>query len=171
MDNPPGAGASSPHYWYEDSDPRVDLLHALRRFRRADQRMRRRMSSDMDLNATDVEALRHIIAHNAAGASVTARELATHLDISTASTAKLLNRLSASGHVQRHPHPDDRRSVIVTATGHAHAEIREWLTDMHQRMLEIAHGVPEESRQAVTDFLESMTDCLDPEVVDDTPDP
>ncbi|VXC07316.1 hypothetical protein CITRIK5_70671 [Citricoccus sp. K5] len=121
------------------------------------------MGSDMDLNGTDVEALRHIIARNAAGSSVTARELATHLDISTASTAKLLNRLSESGHVQRHPHPEDRRSVIVTATDHAHAEIREWLTDMHQRMLEVAHGVPEESRQGVVDLLTSMADCLDPE--------
>ncbi|GAA1128255.1 MarR family winged helix-turn-helix transcriptional regulator [Citricoccus alkalitolerans] len=170
MDNPPGSGASSTPYWYEVSDPTVGLLHALRRFRQADQRMRRRMSSDMDLNATDVEALRHIIAHHATGEAVTARGLATHLDISTASTAKLLNRLTESGHVQRRPHPDDRRSVIVTATEHAHAEIREWLTDMHRRMLEIAHSVPHESRQAVTDFLQSMADCLDPEAVDDTPD-
>lgn len=170
MDNPPGRGVSSTPYWYEDSDPTVGLLHALRRFRRADQLMRRRMSSDMDLNATDVEALRHIIAHHDAGEAVTARGLATHLDISTASTAKLLNRLTESGHVQRHPHPDDRRSVIVTATDHAHAIIREWLTDMHQQMLEIAHGVPEESRQAVTDFLESMADCLDPAAGDDTSD-
>lgn len=162
MDHPPGRGVSSAPYWYEDPDPTVNLLHALRRFRRADQRMRRRMSSDMQLNATDVEALRHIIAHGPTGEPVTARGLATHLDISTASTAKLLNRLTASGHVQRHPHPDDRRSVIVTATDHAHAEIRDGLTEMHRRMLEIAQGVPEESRQAVVDFLESMADCLDP---------
>ncbi|NUL45757.1 MarR family transcriptional regulator [Cellulosimicrobium funkei] len=148
----------------------MGLLQALRRFRRADQRMRRRMSADMDLNATDVEALRHLVAMTAAGQSVTARGLATHLDILTASTAKLLNRLTESGHVQRHPHPDDRRSVFVTASGHAHAEIREWLTDMHQRMLEVAHGVPEESRQAITDFLESMADCLDPGGVDSAPD-
>lgn len=162
MDHPPRRDVSSSAYWYEDSDPTMGLLEALRRFRRADQRMRRRMSSDMHLNATDIEALRHIIAHGPTGDPVTARGLATHLDISTASTAKLLNRLTASGHVQRHPHPEDRRSVIVTATDHAHAEIRGWLTDMHQRMLEIAHGVPEESRQAVVDFLEAMADCLDP---------
>ncbi len=124
----------------------------------------------MDLNATDVEALRHIIAHHAAEEAVTARDLATHLDISSASTAKLLNRLTESGHVQRHPHPDDRRSVIVTATDHAHAEIREWLTDMHQRMLEAALSVPEESRQAVTDFLDSIAACLDPEAGDDASD-
>lgn len=170
MNNPPGRGVSSPPYWYEDADPTLGLLHALRRFRRADQRMRRRMCSDMDLNATDIEALRHIIAHGQEGEAVTARGLATHLDISTASTAKLLNRLSASGHVQRHPHPDDRRSVIVTATDHAHAEIRDWLADMHRQMLEVAHGVPEESRQAVIDFLDSMAGCLDPASPDGAPD-
>lgn len=163
----PRNGGLPATYWFDASDPAVQLLHAVRRFRRADQEMRRGMESDMDLNATDLEALRHVIAHERAGTTVTARELSTHLHISTASTAKLLNRLSASGHVFRTPHPEDGRSVLVSATGHAHDEVRGWLAPMHQRMLQAAHEVPEESRQAVVDFLDALAETLTPEGEED----
>lgn len=121
----------------------------------------------MDVNATDLEALRHVIAHERAGTTVTARALSTHLHISSASTAKLLNRLSASGHVRRTPHPEDGRSVIVSATEHTHDEVRSWLAPMHQRMIQAAHEVPEESRQAVVDFLDALSETLAPEPQED----
>ncbi|MGM7669774.1 MarR family winged helix-turn-helix transcriptional regulator [Microbacterium sp. A93] len=160
---PPRIAASSTEYWFDTSDRAVQLLKAVRRFRRADQEMRRGMETDMDINATDLEALRHVIAHERAGTAVTARDLSTHLHISTASTAKLLNRLSLSGHVQRLPHPEDRRSVLVAATQHAHEEVRCWLSPMHQRMLQAARDVPEDSRQAVLDFLDALTQSLPPD--------
>lgn len=166
MSTPPGSGAPSTAYWFDDSDPAVSLLQAVRRFRRADEEMRRGMETDMDVNATDLEALRHVIAHERAGTPVTARGLSGHLHISTASTAKLLNRLSESGHIRRRPHPGDRRSVIVTATEHTHEEVRGWLSPMHQRMLQAARDVPEESRQAVVEFLDSLAESLAPEPED-----
>ncbi|WMY78541.1 MarR family transcriptional regulator [Citricoccus sp. I39-566] len=169
MANPSVSGPPSAGYWYDEADSAVALLQALRRFRSRDQEMRRRMGTDMALNATDIEALRYVIAHELAEDHLTPRELAKHLHISTASTAKMLNRLSESGHLQRAPHPDDRRSVIVTATDHAHAEVRQWLTGMHQRMLEVALAVPEGSRPALIGFLESMANCLAPEGVPATP--
>lgn len=163
MANLPGSGAPSTTYWYDSSDPAFTLLHALRGFRHADQEMRRRMSTDMGLNATDVEALRYVIAHERTGDQLTPRGLSALLHISTASTAKLLNRLTESGHLQRVAHPDDRRSLIVTATDLAHTEVRKWLAPMHQRMLETAQAVPEGSRQAVIDFLEAMAEGLVPD--------
>jgi DNA-binding MarR family transcriptional regulator len=166
MSIPAGPSASST-YWYEDADPALALLRAVRRFRQADRDMRRTMGAEMDLNATDVEALRHVVAHGEAGHPVTARELSAYLHISTASTSKLLNRLSGSGHIRRVPHPRDRRSVIVEATAHAHAELRGHLSPMHQRMLEAARAVPESSRQDVIDFLDALAGCLDPGTPDD----
>ncbi|RBP62195.1 MarR family transcriptional regulator [Brevibacterium sanguinis] len=167
MVNPPHPDPPPGGYWYEGTEDAVGLLAAVRRFRRADQRMRRRMESDMDVNATDVEALRHIIASTRAGIPLTARELAAHLGISTASTTKLLDRLSGSGHVERTPHPSDRRSVIVTVTEHTHREVAAELGGMHESMLEIARTVPVESRQAVIDFLDALADCVDPPDPDD----
>jgi DNA-binding MarR family transcriptional regulator len=144
-------------YWYDDSDaePR-SLLEALRSFRHADEAMRLRASRDMDMNLTDLRALRHVIARTQREDPVTPRGLATYLGISTASTTKLLDRLSASGHLERRPHPGDRRSVVVVATDEAHHEVRERLTRMHARMLAIAEAVPVASRDAVREFLLAM---------------
>lgn len=155
------AAAWSENYWYRPGDPALRLLSAVRRFQRADKGMRRRMGDDMELNATDIEALRHVISHAENGRQVTARDLTSALHISTASTSKLLNRLTESGHLRRVPHPQDRRSVFIEATEHTHDEVRDHLTSMHQRMLDAARAVPAASRQDVVDFLEALTASIE----------
>ncbi len=149
-------------YWYEDRDV-VGMLEALRTFRRADQDMRARLSAGMHMNVTDLQALRFVIAAENAGEVATPRGLATHLHISTASTTKLLDRLTGSGHLAREPHPSDRRSLVVVATDHAHEEVRERLARMHERMAEIAREVPVDARPAVEGFLVRMAAHLDTE--------
>ncbi|WP_394216541.1 MarR family winged helix-turn-helix transcriptional regulator [Brachybacterium vulturis] len=156
--------ASDAHsYWYGDADPAVELLAATRRFRSADHEMRRRMSAGMDMNTTDLAALRCVIAHELAGDPVTPLRLAQQLEISGASTSKLLDRLAVSGHLERAPHPRDGRSRIVVATDHAHLQLRERLSGMHEQMLEIARAVPESARRATIDFLLAMADHLETE--------
>ena len=155
--SPPG------HFWYPDEPLVAELLEAVRRFRRADTEMRRRISAGMDMNLTDMQALQLVIAREEAGGRVQPRELAAHLGISTASTTKLLDRLAASGHLVRVVHPNDRRSVLIESTPHARGQIRERLARMHARMAEIARGVPPESRPAVRAFLDAMSDELDHE--------
>lgn len=142
-------------YWYPDPGP-VKLLAALRRCLRADEVMRRRVSSGMDMNARDLRALQYVIACERAGQPASPRGVADHLAITTAATTKLLDRLTASGHLGRGPHPSDRRSVVLTATEHAHTELRERLGPMHERMRAVAGSVPEETRGAVLEFLEAM---------------
>src|SRR5688572_998841 len=115
--------------------------------------MRVRASRDMDMNLTDLRALQHVIAREQSDDPVTPRSLASALGISTASTTKLLDRLCASGHLERLPHPSDRRSVVVVASPHAHVEVQERLGRMHDRMLAIAEAVPPSGRAAVHDFL------------------
>lgn len=153
------------NYWYADNDSVVQILHALRQFRRSDQDMRRRMSADMDMNETDMQALQIVIAAEPGKGLVTPRDLSLALGISTASTTKLLDRLTTSGHLERHPHPSDRRALVITATDHAHNEIRDRLERMHTAMREVAAGVPEASRPAVADFLVRMATLLDSESV------
>lgn len=146
-------------YWFPE-DSAVDVLQALRGFRAADTRMRRRLAADMELNSTDLEALRHVIAAERRGESVTPRGLAETLQITTASVTKLLDRLVDAGHLRRVPHAHDRRSRVVTATDHAHQETREHLGAMHDRMLAAARAVPEESRAAVISFLTDMAEAV-----------
>lgn len=154
----PQEGAS--RYWYPDAD-RVAVLRALRRFRRSDEEMRRRVSADMDMNARDLKALQHVIAGERTGEPATPRAVAAYLGISTASTTTLLDRLTVSGYLQRRPHPTDRRSVVIVATGKAHDEIRARMAAMHERMAAVADAVPEHCRPAVVAFLEQMADEMD----------
>jgi len=158
----PATGQTA-HYWYADEPSVVELLEAVRRFRRADQEMRRRLSAGMDMNETDLQALQLVIATESHGGQVHPRDIAAHLRISTASTTKLLDRLTASGHLVRGVHPTDRRSVVVSSTPHAHHEIRERLERMHAAMAVIARDVPLESRPHVRDFLRAMAAHLDSE--------
>ena len=150
-------------YWYPGDQLVVPMLEALRAFRRADQEMRARISASMSMNVTDMQALQFVIAAENRGEVATPRALAASLHISTASTTKLLDRLTTSGHLERRPHAHDRRSVVIVATEHAHVEVRERLTAMHERMAQIAQEVPPKARPAVVQFLRSMADQLDRE--------
>lgn len=155
------AGEPGSSYWYDGEDSAVDLLSALSGFRAADHELRRRLSAGMEMNSTDLSALRYVIAHEVGEDPATPQALARHLGISGASTSKLLDRLTASGHLERVPHPRDGRSRIVVATDHAHAQVREQLGGMHERMLAVAREVPPADRPAIIEFLRAMAAHLD----------
>lgn len=143
-----------------------DLLRAVRHLVRADREMRNRLSGAMKVNPTDLRSLRHVIrvaevAERSDEPSpirgVTPRLLADHLGITTAAVTVLVDRLVTSGHLERIPHPRDRRSVLLVPTEMARREMAAHLADMHQRMKAIASAVPEEARPAVIGFLEALT--------------
>lgn len=143
-----------------------DLLRAVRDLVRADREMRGRLSDAMRVNPTDLRSLRHVIRtvelaesdpQGSAVPGVTPRRLADHLGISTAAVTTLVDRLVASGHLERVPHPTDRRSVVLVPTEQARREMSEHLADMHERMKAIAAKVPMDARPAIIDFLQSLT--------------
>lgn len=111
----PRSGASS-----ESAGPRdalvMQMLRAVRGFGDAHDRMSGSLKHGMDMNATDLAALRLLIIREDQGRCVSPNEIARHLRISTASTTKLLDRLTRSGHVRRGPHPTDRRARVVELT-------------------------------------------------------
>ncbi|MEV8337078.1 MarR family transcriptional regulator [Leucobacter sp. NPDC077196] len=98
------------------------LMRAVRGFGDAHDRMSAGMKQGMEMNASDLAALRLLIIREEEGRPVSPRDLSAHLRISTASTTKLLDRLSASGHVRRAPHPSDRRARVIELTDAARQE-------------------------------------------------
>jgi DNA-binding MarR family transcriptional regulator len=140
------------------------LLRAVRHLVRADREMRRRLGTSMSVNTTDLQALRHVIREvqraedeGAELVGVTPRRLADHLGITTAATTTLVDRLVGSGHLERVPHPADRRSLLLVPTPRARQEMHAHLSSMHRRMQEIAAAVPADARAAVVEFLTSLT--------------
>jgi DNA-binding MarR family transcriptional regulator len=150
-------------YWYPDA-PRssgVDVLNALRRYRAAETAMRRRTRDSMGMGETDLLAVRFLLQAQRAGRSVSPKDLAAYLKISSASTTILVDRLVKSGHVRRDPHPTDRRALVITPTSDTDAEVRATLGRMHTRMMEIAEGLSPDEATVVTRFLDGVRDAVD----------
>lgn len=134
----------------------VRLLTAMRDWREAEQRISLESRGQMHLNETDMRALRFLIAAKNQRQPVTAGALSDHLAISTASTTKLLDRLAAAGHVERAPHPTDRRSITVTITQHTHEEVRESVGRRHAGRFEAAARLAPDEREVVIRFLRDL---------------
>ena len=118
--------------------------------------MRSRTATVLSVNATDLAALRHLVAADRLGEQVSPTELAIYLEISSAATTKLLNRLGELGHIRRQPHPTDRRAQLIVATNAAHVAIHQALGHSHDRMLEVVTSLSADEQQTVIRFLDAL---------------
>lgn len=80
------------------------------------------LKDGMGLNATDLATLRLLIVREQRGQLTSPKDVAAHLEITTASATALIDRLVAAGHLRREPHPRDRRSRVLVLTEHARRE-------------------------------------------------
>ena len=153
----------TPHgaYWYDPETEGVssatEVLRAVRRFRVADAAMRHRAQAEMKINETDLMALRHLIACERQDRVARPKDLSEFLNISSAATAKLLARLSASGHIRREVNPADGRAQRLFATQSSHTEMRESLAGTHDEMMRVAHGLTGDQQTVIVHFLDAMS--------------
>lgn len=133
-----------------------ELLHAVRDLVRADGRMREATGRRMRLATSDMRATRFVLTAARQGVTVTPRDVARHLGLTTAATTTVLDRLVAAGHVERRPHPSDGRAKVVVPTEHARREAEQALGGVHAQMRAAAAAVPAEARPAVLAFLERL---------------
>lgn len=140
------------------------VLVSIRAVGDAMDRMHSGMKSDMDMNATDLAALRMLIIREREGRPVSPRDIAQHLRISTASTTKLLDRLVDSGHVERRPHPRDRRARVVVLTDEARSAFFRVFGERLRAMRTMALRYEESELKVVARFLDELTRAMDPPV-------
>lgn len=146
-------------YWYPTGGEHatsVDVLNLLREYREAEAKMRARTRSSMRMNENDLLALRFLLQQQRHGKAVVQKDLGERLNISSASVTGLVDRLVKSGHVERRPHPTDRRASIIAATGESDKEVRETLGVMHQRMIAVVDSLSVEELDGVAKFLSGM---------------
>jgi len=159
---PTDAAVRRSDYWYPGNDDRaVRVLNALRAYRSAEVAMRKRTRDSMKMGETDLAAIRYLLEAERRGHAVTAKDLAGRLQVSSASVTALIDRLVGSGHVQRNPHPTDRRSVVIVPTHDSDTEVRETLGRMHVAMMEQAEALSPEEALVVEHFLRGMAAALD----------
>lgn len=75
-----------------------------------------RMRRDMDINPSDLRALRMMSVRELRGVPVTPQDISEHLGVTTAATTAVVNRLINHGYVTRSVHPEDARSRVLHLT-------------------------------------------------------
>lgn len=111
-------------------------------------RLRHAVVRRSGLSETELRALEHLVeAPSAPG------ELARLLDVSTAASTGIVDRLERRGHVQRRPHDQDRRRTEVHVTDGGRDEILGHLRPMLLALGELDAGLDEAEREVVERFL------------------
>lgn len=121
----------------------------LRKFLEVSDQFERALQHDLTVNATDLEAMEHLLMSGPLGPS----ELARRLDISSASATIAVDRLVALGHVTREPHPADRRSILVVPTESSRTKAMSILMPMIYGIDAQLDGFTEDEQATITEFL------------------
>lgn len=134
-----------------------ELMSALGALRDAEQKLSDVSRKYMQLNQSDMRALHYLIVSKHTGVVVTPGAIAHHLDISTASTTKLLDRLEKGGHITRAPHPTDRRALTIAITEETHRAAMETVGRQQAKRFHAAARLSPIERDIVIRFLMDMT--------------
>ena len=132
------------------------IMSAMGNLRHAEERLSRISSEYMKLNTTDMRALHFIMVCENAKQIAKPRDLAEHLNISTASTTKMLDRLEHAGHIRREPHPQDRRSLSIVVTPETREAATQTVGAQHAKRFIVASSLSSAERAAVAKFLEEL---------------
>lgn len=151
------------HLPTHEMDQIVGVLEALRRWRLAERRMNEASRRYMQLGETDMQALRFLISAQRHEALATPSDLARHLEISTASVTKMLDRLGAHDHIRRRPHPDDRRSTAIEVTEETRRAARRSVGRTHAARFRAAADLTADERDVVIRFLDALSSTEPPD--------
>lgn len=134
------------------------LMNALGRLRDAEKALSDASLRYMRLNQTDMRALHYLIVCRNRGVIATPGAIAEHLDVSTASVTKLLDRLERGGHITREPHPSDRRALAISITPKTHAAAMDTVGRQQSKRFHAAARLSSDEREVVTRFINDMAD-------------
>lgn len=146
----------------ERDESTMRVLLALRSLSDAMDRMYGAVEDDMVMNTSDLRALRLLIESEQRGETVSPHEIASHLRITSASTTKLLDRLEGAGHLERHPHPRDRRARVVQLTDQSRRAFFTHFGAHLGTMRSVTDEFSPEELTIVADFMTGMAGALDP---------
>jgi DNA-binding MarR family transcriptional regulator len=105
-------------------------------------------------------ALRHLVLARHDGRMVNPTQLARVLRLSTAGITKLIDRLVRDGRAERHPNPQDRRSIVVTATERAEQDLASAYGHIHAPVIATIDALSDEEASAVQRFAARLADAL-----------
>ncbi len=123
---------------------------------------RHRAALARTLGLTDVEmlALVHVAEHGELAPSA----IAALLDLSSGGATSLVQRLGRAGHVTRHPHPTDRRSILIRLSPATAERLEAAGAPLDQELEAVAARLTDDQSAAVADVftrLAALTEELE----------
>jgi len=143
-------------------DQVVRVLAGLGSWREAEQRADEASRRYLGLGETDMRALRFVLAVQDREGTATPGAIAAHLGISSASTTKMLDRLTEGGHIRRRPHASDRRSLVIEVTEETRRIAQRAVSRGHARRFEAAARLSPREREVVLRFLGELAQGGEP---------
>ena len=143
---------SGPASEFADSWQQTGSLLALREAVTAAHRVRQVIARRAGLTETDLNAMEHLL-EQPPGQPVGPAELARHLEVTTAAATGLVDRLVGRGHVERHPHAQDRRRTSVEVTASGREEVLAHLLPMFVALERLDRSFSAEEREVVERYL------------------
>ena len=110
----------------------------------------RRRRAIADLSASAFQALAIL---DGAGEPLAGHVIAEQLLVSSASMTSLLDTLEGRGLIERHPHPVDRRKVLIRLTDEARPIVDRMLPAVHAASTEAFAHLSESDREQLIDML------------------
>lgn len=126
-----------------------DLSERVRALARSLVSFNAAVARDLGLAPNDVWALEHLLTEGPLGPA----DLAGRLGLTTAAATALVDRLAAAGHVERRPHPTDRRRLAVVPTAQAEAAAFAAIAEMVEGMEAVGAALDPAERAAVARYL------------------
>lgn len=135
-------------------------LRAIQLLTDAMDHMHTSIGQAMELNASDLRALRAMSIKELHGQDVTPLTLSTHLGMSTAATTALIRRLADHGFLAREPHATDRRSHVLTLTDAARERFYQHFGHHLRTMRDVTAEFQPQQLETVIIFLERLAEEL-----------
>jgi len=146
------------------------LVHALRRYAEASDRAVEAAGNLHGMYRTDLRALALLMQREAEGLQTTPKDLGHLLNLTSASTTALVDRLVANGHAVRRRSTTDRRSVIVQHTPTAQEAGRAVFSPLSRVMTDYLSRFTPEQMDIAAEVVAAATAALDAADVTDVTD-
>ena len=136
----------------------------LRRLMSISTRIRHVLAARLGVGPSELTAMEHLMAEPMGPV-----ELSRRLDLTSAAATILLHRLESSGHVERRPHPTDRRRQVVLPRTEATVEVFRHLRPMVERLDEVAARFSPDEQEVIARYLQDVIEALE-RTIEDEPD-
>ncbi|WP_210507251.1 MarR family transcriptional regulator [Naasia sp. SYSU D00057] len=129
-----------------------DAVEAVSSLVRSSDGFRHRAAEEAQVGLTELRALGRIMV----AGSLSPKQLAEALDLTTGTVTALLDRLERAGLVARTPHPRDRRMLQISLTPLGHDRYSGVLANWDRQVIAAAEAMPPEALLATVKFLRRL---------------